>query len=224
MAVSTGAALLAGGLAASTAYGANRQKKAAEAAANAQTQAAEQGIGFQREALQSFNERTEPFRQLGVGVLPQLTQQAGMGQSPLFSALQDDVTRRVFANQAAQGRTGGTETAVALANALAPLQIQQQQQQFANLYDLARLGSNVAAGQGTAGLSTAGNLANLAGNIGQAQSQGQIGKANAINQGLGGLASLAGFGLAGGFGGGGGGSGLGGGLMSPSTLSNTWYA
>lgn len=120
---------------------------------------------------------------------------AEMLQNPLLMAIQDDVTRRVFANQAAGGRLGGTETAAALQNALAPTALNlgltlqgreqaQQQQNISNLMNLFGMGANVAAGQGNAGITSASGIGSSLQSGGLAQGQGALGQAAAITGGL----------------------------------------
>ena len=111
MAIGTGTALIAGGLAAGSALSAREQKKAAERGAKAQEGAAAGAAQVQREALESFERRTDPFREAGAeGISPLLAQLGITGpapdpmQSPLIRSLQEDVTRRIFANQAARGK------------------------------------------------------------------------------------------------------------------------
>lgn len=140
--------------------------------------------------------------------------------NPIFETIKEDVSRRVFANQAARGKLGSGGTPAALATALAPMQLQQQQQDISNLFNLLGLGANVAAGQGTAGMSGASNIGNLMMAGGQAQAQGAMNRANAITGGLGSLAGFAGMGMFGGSGSPVSGFGLGGGLpFSPTTSS-----
>jgi hypothetical protein len=212
MAVSTGAALLGSAALGATgsALAGRKQAKAAEKAAGSQTQAAQEAAQVQREALESFVQRTEPFRAAGAQAAAPLAADVLRGpqlpgpellQNPLLQAIQEDVTRRVFANQAARGRLGGMETALELQSALAPtvlnLGLGLQQQRTANLFDLTRLGSNVAAGQGTAGLSTAGGIGQALQAGGAAQAAGALGRGQAISGALGDIAGFTGFGLQG---------------------------
>jgi hypothetical protein len=123
---------------------------------------------------------------------------AEMLQNPLLQAIQDDVTRRVFANQASRRRTGAGETAVALQNALAPTALNlglkqqarqqtQQQQNIDNLFRLFGMGTNVATGQGQLGLTGASGIDSAIQAGGVAQGQGALGQAQAITGGLTGL-------------------------------------
>lgn len=65
-------------------------------------------------------------------------------------------------------------------------------QKFNQLFNILGLGANVAAGQGTAQLSTAGNISNILGGIGAAQGAGAINQSNALTGGLQNLAGIAG--------------------------------
>ena len=148
-------------------------------------------------------------------------------QNPLLRAIQDDVTRRVFANQASRGRLGAGETAVALQTALAPTALNlgltlqgreqaQQQQNIQNLMNLFGIGANVSAGQGSLGLQGASGIGSALQAGGLAQAQGALGQGAATSGALGDIAGTIGFfgpQRFGGFGGPGGASGLGGGLF-----------
>jgi len=118
-----------------------------------------------------------------------------MFQNPLLRAIQDDVTKRLFANRAARGKLGSGGTALALQDALAPTalnlgltqqtrQLGQQQQNIDNLFRLFGMGANVAAGQGSAGIGASSGIGNalLAG--GTAQAGGALGQAAAFGSGL----------------------------------------
>lgn len=209
------------GLLAADAY---QKNKATKSAAKAQQKAAQEGIGLQREAIESFEARTDPFRELGVGAIDPLMKMIGTGSNPLLDALEEDVSRRIFANQAARGKLGSGETPAALGTALGPLRLQQQQQDFTNLFNLAGLGANVATGQGTAGMTSAGVMGGLMGDIGRAQAQRALGRGQAVSGLLGDVAGFAGAfsGMPSGFGGSPiSGFGLGGGLpFSPTAGPN----
>lgn len=208
--------------AAATAYSANKQADAAKDAAKAQERSAEAGISEQRLARESFEERTDPFRQVGLaaarpilselgiaipdelsGLLPAAQPTSGAGQvSPLFDFLRGEGFEDIQESAAAQGRLRSGGTLRDLSQFNTNLAGQFQQQRFNQLFNLLGLGSNVAAGQGTAGLQSATNISNLLGNIGQAQAQGSIGQANAVSQGISGLTGTLGAYQGGAFGGG----------------------
>lgn len=175
--------LKAGGLA-SDYLTAKQQSDAAKAAAQAGVGASNEWIRYLQEAQQRQEQLTEPFRQLGVGALGPLSEQVQAGSSPLFKALEEDVSRRIFANQAARGKLGSGETPAALGTALAPLRIQQRQQDISNLFDMTRLGANVATGQGTAAMRAAEALGNPLMSRGEYSGQGRLGQAAALGGGL----------------------------------------
>jgi hypothetical protein len=125
-------------------------------------------------------------------------------QNPLLQAIQGDVTRRLFANQAARGKLGSGGTALALQDALAPqalnlgLTLQgremgQQQQTIDNLFRLFGLGANTAIGQGSQGIGAAQGIGSTVQSGGAAQAGGILGQSQAITGGLGDLAQIGGF-------------------------------
>lgn len=180
-------------------------------------QISDRDIGAEIDALEKELAGLPPAQTVGTGPTFTPPQAPGLPgaeilQNPLLRAIQDDVTRRVFANQAARGRTGTGETAVALQSALAPTALNlgltqqvreqaQQQQNIDNLFRLFGMGASVAAGQGQAGLGAASNIGSAIQQGGLAQAQGALGRGQAISQGLGGLAQIGGFVSGGGFGG-----------------------
>jgi len=161
----------------------------AEKAAQAAERQGERQIAMSEEARQQILGLLTPFQQAGQGVLPQLqqaaTQQKDLG--PLFSQIQEDVTQRIMANQAAKGRLGSGSTVTALTSALAPLRLQQElgqeQRRFGNLLNLANLGLGAGQSAGQAILGTGqqigAGIANVAGaqqayHAGRARAQGDL--------------------------------------------------
>lgn len=125
-------------------------------------------------------------------------------KNPLLKAIQDDVTQRLMANQAARGKLGSGETALALQSALAPTALNlgltqqareqaQQQQNISNLFNLMGLGANVAGGQGTAAMQGASNIGSAYQAGGQARAAGELARGNAISDTIGGLARIGGY-------------------------------
>ena len=189
--------------------GAVIQSRSASKAADAQEEASEDAIAFQREALEQSRADLQPFRQAGENALPGL-QRLTFGQedqkqfvtnNPFFDALADDAQKRIFNNQAARGKVGSGGTAEALQNRLLLLGPQLVQQSIDNRFKLAQLGGNAAAGQANATLQTGGTISDLATQGGNAQAAGIIGRGNAIAGGIEGIASAAGGAFGGGFGG-----------------------
>jgi len=176
--------------------------RAAKKGAKAQTQAAETASAEQREARLAFEERTEPFRQAGLVSAEQLTSfledptQQLAEINPIVDFLRQQGFEQIQESAAAQGRlgAGGTLQDLTRFNTQlgATIVPQLQNQRFNQLFNVAGLGANVAAGQGTAGLQTASNIGNLAVGAGQAQAAGITGQAQAITGGLQNIAGAAG--------------------------------
>ena len=168
--------------------------------ADAAREAAEIQTAFGREALGMLRGDLSPYREAGASALPQLldmlkpeNQANFLQNNPLLSTLANDTQARLFANQAARGKLGSGGTAVDLQNALIPLGLQAQQQQYNQLYNVANLGQASAAQTGVSG-------AGILQGIGNAQAAGTVGAANA-NRNL--VGQIIGGGLGFLFGGGG---------------------
>lgn len=172
---------------------------AASEAAAAGERAAAAGISEQEAARLAFEERTEPFRQAGLEGAEQLTSflqdptQQLEQINPIVSFLRDQGFEQIQESAAARGRLGAggtlqdlTRFNLDLSATVAP---QLQNQRFNQLFNVAGLGANVAAGQGTAGIQTAGNISNLLGAGGRAEAGGITGTTNAL---LGGIQNVAG--------------------------------
>lgn len=177
-------------LAGATVIGGAMQYKSAGKAADAQVAAADAGIEEQREARLAFEERTQPFVDIGLEAGGQLQNLLAdpMQQleqiNPIVSFLRDQGFEQIQESAAAQGRlsAGGTlkdltEFNINLAATVAP---QLQNQRFNQLFNVMGAGQSAAVGQGTAALQTASNIGNLYGNIGSAQAAGAINQANAL--------------------------------------------
>jgi hypothetical protein len=173
--------------------------KGAGDAADAQEEAARLGISEQEAARLAFEERTEPFREAGLVGAEQLTSflqdptQQLEQINPIVSFLRDQGFEQIQESAAARQRLGSggtlkdlTRFNLDLSATVAP---QLQNQRFNQLFNVAGLGANVAAGQGTAGLQTASNIGNLLGASGQATAGGIQGTTGAI---LGGIQNVAG--------------------------------
>lgn len=130
-------------------YGANKQK-----------QAAGKATALSREQYQKGLETTEPFRELGVGAIPQVQAMVGQPvdkfayrdpatflnqyyQGPEFAAMNEQAQDTILRNQAATGgfRSGGTQAGLSMiATTLGIEALQRQNQQ-----DLTAYGTNQAA-------------------------------------------------------------------------------
>ena len=175
---------------------------ASKDAARSQERSAEAGIAEQRAARESFEERTEPFRQIGLDAGAQLQDllanpMAGLDEiNPMVDFLRNQGFEQIQESAAAGQRLGAGGTLndltgfnTNLASTVVP---QLQNQKFNQLFNLLGVGQNAATGQGTAALNTASNIANLQANKGAAQAQGAFGQANAITGTIQNLAGTAG--------------------------------
>ncbi len=176
--------------------------RGAKKAAGAQVQAAEAAAGEQRAARESFEQRTEPFREAGLAGAKQLTSfledptQQLEEINPIVAFLREQGFEQIQESAAARGRLGAggtlrdlTRFDVGLTSTVVP---QLQNQRFNQLFNVAGLGANVAAGQGTAGLQTATNVSNLLTAGGQAQAAGIVGQTGAITGGIQNIAKTVG--------------------------------
>ena len=211
MAISTTAAIIGGSLVGSSLLGAREQRRGAERASAAQESASLAGIEEQRAAREAFEERTQPFLDLGLSAGEQLQSflqdpSAGLEQiNPVASFLQEQGFRSIREGGAGGGRNVDQDLSRFQTGLTSTLVPQFQQQRFNQLFNVLGQGQNAAVGQGQAALTAGSNISNLLGNIGQAQA-GAAQQRAAANQGLlSNFSNIAGFGLGGGFGGGGGG-------------------
>tara|TARA_R110000803_G_scaffold210685_4_gene283232 strand:- start:3988 stop:4710 length:723 start_codon:yes stop_codon:yes gene_type:complete len=204
------------------------QGRATDKASDAQADSARAGISEQRSARESAEQRLQPFADIGLQAGEQLQNflanpNQGLEEiNPIVSFLRDQGFEQIQESAAAGGRLGAGDTLKDLtqfntdiASTIAP---QLQNQRFNQLFNVLGVGSNAAAGQGSAALNTANNVSNLLGNVGQAQGNKAIGRSNAITGTIDNLSSA--FGAFGG-GTGGGSSGGGGGGGSSSSFFGT---
>ena len=182
------------------AIGSRNARKAAQRATDAQTMMQQKAIDEQRAGFDYAEEQLSPFAQFGqeqLGALSGALSQQPPGaefalQNPLLQAMQEDVTRRLFANQAAKGKLGSGGTAAALQSALIPMaldfrqqEINNRQQNIGNLFSAAQFGGGFASDLATSRMNLASNIGNLQTGQGQAMAQGKYGEANARNQMIG---------------------------------------
>lgn len=184
--------------------GANEQAKAAQNAANTQSQFAQQGIDQQNQQFQALQKLLEPFVNAGTSALGAQQNLIGLNgadqqqqainaiqNSPAFTSAQKTGNDAILANAAATGGIRGGNTQAALAQFSPQLLSQLIQQQYSNLGGLTSLGQNAAAGQGNAGLATGGNIAQLLQQQGAAQAGGQLAQGNTVSQSFGNLLKIA---------------------------------
>ena len=183
------------------------QKKAAKS----QEKIGREQISESRLAREAFEEITDPFRLAGLsaaapilsdlgieipqGIIDEIGPQnvEGPQRSSLFDFLQKEGFEDIQESAAAQRRLGAGGTLKDLETYSQGLASQQQAQRFNQLFNLLGLGSNVAVGQGTAGIQTAQNIGQYLGGIGDAQAKGAIGQAQAIQQGISDVTGLIGY-------------------------------
>lgn len=165
---------------------------AAEKAAGIQAAAGDRAIASQERTAAQARADLQPFAEAGKAQLDPLSslisdpnaQRNFILDNPFFKTLADDAQRRLFNNQAAIGKVGSGGTAEALQNSLVLLGQDLVNQNVNQRFNLASLGANAAAGQGTATQQTGSNIANLITGTGNVLAAGQVGAANARAQGI----------------------------------------
>ncbi len=178
--------------------------KSAKSAAQAQTQSAELGVAETRAARENLERLLEPYRAAGTPALAQQmaalglagpeAQQAyvaGQEQSPLFQAMTRQGEEAILQGASATGGLRGGNVQGALAQFRPQLLNQFLEQQYGRLGGMTELGQRSAAGVGSAGMTSAGNISGLLGQSGQAQAGGILGSANAFNTALGQVTGFA---------------------------------
>lgn len=178
-------AAVAGGLA--TAYAADKQADASEAAADTQAQATMAGVREQRRQFNRTREDLAPYRQAGADALPGLqnlvtdpsSQRQFIQDNPFYKTLADDAQSRVFETQAARGKLGSGDTASALQDNLLKLGSDLLNQNIAQRSNLVSMGQSASAQTGQFGQQTANTISDLHTQRGNAQAAGTVGAANA---------------------------------------------
>lgn len=177
------------------------QAQATREAADRQAETTKEQIAFQKESRDIARGDLQPFREAGQAALNPLqalvtdpnAQLSFIQDNPFFNALADRSTSTLLNNQAARGKVGSGGTAEALQSSLLLLGNDLLNQRIGQTQNLATLGQNAAAGQGTITQNTAANVGNLAqtGVAAQndlitsgaaAQAAGIVGAANARTQ------------------------------------------
>jgi hypothetical protein len=194
------------------------QKKAANAAAGAQTEATELGIEEQRRQFDAVQKLLAPYVNAGTGALTAQQNLLGLGgvdaqraaitqleQSPQFQSLTQQGEQGILANASATGGLRGGNVQGALVQFRPQLLSQLIDQQYGRLGGLTSMGQNAAAGTGNAGMQTGQGISNLLQQQGAAQAGAALasGRANAqmigsIGNAVGTFAGLGGFGSLGG--------------------------
>lgn len=180
--------------------GSDKAAKAAKKASKAQAKAAADAIAFQRESRDLARADLQPFRDAGQAQLGGLSslisdpnaQLNFVQNNPFFNALADDAQSRLFSNQAARGKVGSGGTAQALQNSLLLLGQDLLNNNINQRFNLATMGQNAAAGQGTATMQAGNTISDLFTQQGNAIAAGHVGAANANTQGIQSLMNLGG--------------------------------
>lgn len=172
----------------------NAQKKAAQAAAGAQTAASEAGIAEQQRQFDAIQELLKPFVSQGTTALTQQGNLVGLGgteaqqqaiqalqSSPLFTSAIQQGENALLQNASATGGLRGGNTQAALATLRPTLLRQAVQDQIGQLGQLSSMGLGAATGTGQFGQAASNNITQLLGQIGQAQAGSALarGQANA---------------------------------------------
>lgn len=175
-----------------TLYAADKQEDAAQAAAGAQTAAADRGIEEQRRQFDEVVKLLKPYVEAGGGALDMQKDLLGMGgpemqaaaiksieQSPEMMALTRQGEEAILARASATGGLRGGNTQSALAQFRPALLSQLINDRFAKLGGITQMGQASAAGQAAAGMQTGTNVSNLFGQIGAAQAGSELAQGNA---------------------------------------------
>lgn len=200
---------------------ASAQKKAGNAAADAQVSAAQAGIDEQRRQFDAIQKLLAPYAQGGTNAFTaqgnlmglngadseqQAIQQLQAG--PQYQSMLKAGTNSILQNASATGGLRGGNVQGALASFAPGLLAQVIQQRFSNLGGLSALGEDAAAMTGRAGMQTGANVAGLLQQQGAAQAGGYLNAGrsdqnflNSITRGYGQFTGSGGFGGGGGIGG-----------------------
>lgn len=215
--------------------GVSQQAKAAESAAGTQAAAAQIAIDEQRRQFDALTELLRPYVEAGTPALQQ--QQAFLGlrgapeqqqaisaleQSPLFQASVRQGEEALLQQASATGGLRGGNIQAALAQ-FRPAMLQEQiDRRYQNLAGLTSLGQQSAAGQGAAGMQTAGAIGDLLGQRGAALAGGQLARGSVVSQSFNAVPGVIGMALpffGGAFGGGAAAGGVAGGVTGGTGIS-----
>lgn len=165
--------------------------KAEKDGAKAQKRAGREAIEIQEAAREQARQDLSPFRELGTGVSGSLLDFVLQGPETELERSRgfQDIQRSAAAGGKLQ--SGGTLEELTSFNNM--LNARNRSQRFGELFNLASLGSNAAAGQATASLQTGNAISDLRTGIGNAHAAGQIGAANRVGGTISDLAGFAGL-------------------------------
>lgn len=189
------AAAVAGGTLVGGYMSSRAQTKAANKAADAQSEASQLGIEEQRRQFDQIQQLLAPFVTAGTGALSgqqdlvglhgadaQRNAVALLEESPQFRAITQQGEDAILANASATGGLRGGNVQGALAQFRPQLLAQLIDQQYSRLGGLTQMGQASAAGVGSAGMQTGSNVAQLLGQQGAAQAGAALAAGNAKSQ------------------------------------------
>ena len=166
------------------------QSRAAGKAAGQQAQAAEAGIEEQRRQFDRLQELLKPYVEAGTPALQAQQALLGLGGaeaqqqaiaelegSPMFQALARQGEEAMLQQASATGGLRGGNLQAALAQFRPQMLAQAIEDQYSKLGGMTALGQQSAAGVGTAGMQSAGQIAGLLGQQGAARAGGTLGRA-----------------------------------------------
>lgn len=184
--------------------GSKQSAQGAEAAAASQDRAASLGIEESKRQFDALVQLMRPFVETGTSALegqkaflgldtPERQREIvkGVEESPIFGSLIRQGEEAILQNAAATGGLRGGNTQEALAKFRPQILSQLLENQYQKLGGLAQLGQASAAGQGSAGIQTGANIANLFGQAGAATAGGQLARGNVARQTFGDVMDIA---------------------------------
>lgn len=188
------------------AYGASEQRKAMDEASRRQQMAAERGMGLTERQYMLSREDMAPWLRAGKQALTEQQALMGMGgdtagamrslqSSPGYQFRQQQGLRSLEGGLSARGGMGSGKAMAAGQNYAQGLASQEYGNRLSQLSNLSSTGQSAAAGMGSQGMQYAGRMSDLMTGAANAYGAGQIGQANASQQGwLGGAQlGLAGY-------------------------------
>jgi len=157
-------------------------------AADTQAGSADAAIREQRLAREEARRELRPFTRLGTEIAPGLLDFVREGPETELERTRgfEDIQRSAAAG--GKLRSGGTLESLTTFNN--QLNARNRGQRFNELFNLATLGSNAAAGQATATQNFAGNISDMTIGRGDAVAAGQVGRANAAGSTISDLARI----------------------------------
>lgn len=181
------------------------QSKAANQAANAQTESDAAAIEEQRRQFDTIQKLLAPYNQAGaqglsaqqdlLGLNGQGSQQSAydaIANSPAMNAYAQQGENAILQNASATGGLRGGNTQGALAQFRPQLLNQLINQQYANLGGMTSIGQNAAAQTGNAGMATGQNIGNLMQNTGSANAAAALAQGQASANQWSALGNMAG--------------------------------